>query len=344
MSRSPAPMKSRAPAPDTNIGFVTPSQLRAFVAVVRTGSVKDAAAELGIGESAVSMHVAQLRKSLGDQLFTRTGSGLAFTPGGLRLAARAVEILGLQDQTVTEVSMAAGGRRTIRLGASSMFAEHAASGLIQLFTKRAKDLEVELSVQPPERFSELLSSRAIDVAIGPRMRQKDGTPAPAPHLSVREFLAYDVEVLASPDHRLSNRRVSPEELSSTEWLLGPTAAVDGGVVPQMLHDLRIPESQQRIFQSDAAAWEETARGGGLTLAPTFAVRNELASQRLVRIPGEGNRARGVWSAMCVAHDPVQTATELLRFVATPKALHAMLRGAGAPVKTFRPAVYVTLWN
>ena len=52
------------------------------------------------------MHVGQLRKEFDDLLFTRTSSGLAFTPGGLRLASRAVEILGLQDRTVREVSQA----------------------------------------------------------------------------------------------------------------------------------------------------------------------------------------------------------------------------------------------
>lgn len=57
------------------------------------------------------MHVAALRKELDDPLFTRTGAGLAFTPGGLRLASRAVEILGLQQQTAIEVTEAAHGRR-----------------------------------------------------------------------------------------------------------------------------------------------------------------------------------------------------------------------------------------
>lgn len=52
------------------------------------------------------MHVAALRKELDDPLFTRTGAGLAFTPGGLRLASRAVEILGLQQQTAIEVTEA----------------------------------------------------------------------------------------------------------------------------------------------------------------------------------------------------------------------------------------------
>src|SRR5690606_10191567 len=76
---------------------VTPTQLRAYAAVARLGSVKQAAADLAVTEAAVSLHVGQLRRELGDKLFVRTNSGLAFTPGGLRLASRAVEMLSLQD-------------------------------------------------------------------------------------------------------------------------------------------------------------------------------------------------------------------------------------------------------
>src|SRR3954451_16784798 len=101
---------------------MTPTQLRAFAAVVRLGSVKQAAAELEVSEAAVSLHVSQLRKELGDQLFTRTASGLAFTPGGLRLASRAAEMLSLQERTIIEVVQAARGRRLLRIGASSLFA------------------------------------------------------------------------------------------------------------------------------------------------------------------------------------------------------------------------------
>ncbi|WP_411282880.1 LysR family transcriptional regulator [Lapillicoccus sp.] len=53
-------------------------------------------------DAAVSLHVASLRKELGDQLFVRTSSGLAFTPGGLRLATHAVEMLGLADRPIQE--------------------------------------------------------------------------------------------------------------------------------------------------------------------------------------------------------------------------------------------------
>src|SRR3984893_8114407 len=146
---------------------MTPSQLRAYSAVVRLGSVRGAAAELGVSDAGVSMHVAALRKELDDPLFTQTGAGLAFTPGGLRLASRAVEILGLQQQTAIEVTEAAHGRRLLRIAASSAFADPAARGCIELFSPGAAALSVDWSVPPTSRFRDLICSRAVDIAIGP---------------------------------------------------------------------------------------------------------------------------------------------------------------------------------
>ena len=90
---------------------MTPTQLRSFATVVRHGSVRAAAMELGVTEAAVSGNVAILRLELDDRLFRPSRSGLAFTPGGLRLAYRAVQILGLQDQVRREVTEARDGSR-----------------------------------------------------------------------------------------------------------------------------------------------------------------------------------------------------------------------------------------
>lgn len=74
--------------------------------MARLGSVKKAALELDVSEAAVSLHVGKLRKLFDDPLFSRTATGLAFTPGGLRLAGRAAELIGLQDRTVWEALFA----------------------------------------------------------------------------------------------------------------------------------------------------------------------------------------------------------------------------------------------
>ena len=318
---------------------MTPTQLRAYAAVVRLGSVKQAAAELGVSESAVSLLVAQLRKELGDKLFTRTSAGLAFTPGGLRLATRSLELLGLQHRTFLEVSQASQGRRLLRVGATSLFAEHAAPGLIDLFARRADDLDVELSIHSTQQLTSALLARVIDVAIGPRPAVLD-----APLVS-RPFLNYQVVAVAGPEHPDTTRRTGINELRNQTWLLGPSAASDSGVVRAMLRRLAVPEEHQQIFQSHAAALEEAKRNKGIALAVSFAVSSDLAAGALVRLSDPALRTAGVWCAVTLAESGEPSAgSEFARFVGTPRATQAMLRGSGVNLGRFRPSIHVTLWS
>ncbi|RRQ82441.1 LysR family transcriptional regulator [Streptomyces griseofuscus] len=320
---------------------MTPAQLRAFSATVRLGSVKAAAADLAVTEAAVSLHIAHLRRELGDKLFTRTGSGLAFTPGGLRLASRAAQMLGLQDQTVLEVQQAGAGRRLLRVATSSLFAEYAAPGLIEIFAGRADDLDVELSVHDPQRFPLLLLERAVDAAIGPRPATVDAS------MSCTHFLNYQVIAVVGATHPLAARTgpAGVAELREQTWLLGPSAVGRAGIVPSVLRRLQIPEDRQRIFQSHTAAVDEAKHGTGVALAVTFAVSKDLADGDLRQLGGPQLPARGSWNLLTLGdREAPPAAAELRRFVTTPRATQAMLRGAGVTAGRFRPAIHVTLWS
>ncbi len=319
---------------------MTPTQLRTYAAIVRHGSSKAAAIELDVSEAAVSDHVASLRKELDVELFHRGGSGLSFTPGGLRLASRAVELLGLQDQTRLEVRAAATGRRILRLAVSSLFGELCAPGLIELFSTRAKDLDVEMSVHSPSDFPSLLASRGADLAIGPTVRGVDG------QFESKEFLRYTLVVVAAPNHRLAGRRLARAELAGATWYLGPSSVEVGGVANAMLGSLAIPESKQRIFQSHAAALDQARGGRGVAIMPENRVVKDLGSGALVRIDGPGTQADGTWSALTIPRDRgvSPSAAELARFVSSPRAIQSMLTGSGANISHFRPSVHVTLWS
>jgi DNA-binding transcriptional LysR family regulator len=310
--------------------------------VVRFGSVHAAAEELGMSDAGVSMHVAQLRKELDDPLFSRTASGLAFTPGGLRLASRAIEILGLQQQTAIEVTEAGRGRRLLRIAASSSFAEHAAPGLIELFSSRADDLSVELSVHPASQFAFLIESRAVDVALGPTgagPSESSGT------IALRPFLKYQLIAVAAPGSPLAAGPTTLALLREQQWMLGPSAGSADGEIALMLRHLAIPEAHQRIFQSDAAACEEVQRVGGVTLAIGFSVAKDLSAGRLVHVKGPGLQASGEWSAATLPPASRQPAvSELVRFITTPRCTQAMIRGSGVGVTRFKPKVHVTLWS
>ena len=318
---------------------MTPAQLRAFAEVARTGSVRGAAQALDVSDAAVSAHVGALRRELGDELFHRAGGGLAFTPGGLRLAARAVEMLGLQDATRREVSAAAAGQRVLRVATTSLFAEHSAPGLIELFSNRADDLGVELVVERSDRLPAMLTSRQVDVVVGPELA---GTH---PELTAEPFLRYQVVVVAHPGHPLAGGSPSRTALAGQPWALGPSAAEPAGVTQRILRTLQVPEERQRIFQSHAAALEHVRNGEAVGTALAYAVNDDVAAGRLVRLTVPGPTLEATWTAMSlVPAQRSQLAREMMAFVTTPRALRAMISGSGTDVRRFRPSVHVTLWR
>lgn len=318
---------------------MTPTQLRTYVAVVRHGSSKAAAAELDVSEAAVSNHMASLRKELDDQLFERVGSSLRFTPGGLRLASRAVEMLGLQDQTMHEVRSAAEGRRTLRLAVSSLFGEYAAPGLIELFSTRADDLAVEMSVHGSGDAASLLVSRAADLAIGPRPKELP------PGVRATDLLRYQLIVVAAPKHRFAGQRLRPADMAKATWFLGPSAIEVNGATPAILSRFAVPERKIRIFQSHAEAITDTLNGRSVAIVPAHRVTDELDEGRLVRLDVPGGQVDGVWSILSLEpRDISPAAAELVRFATTPRAIQAMLSGSGANIAHFKPRVHVTLWS
>ncbi len=134
-------------------------------------------------------------------------------------------------------------------------------------------------------------------------------------------------------------------LRQQTWLLGPSAAEDAGVTTALLHRLGIPEDRQQIFQSHAAALDETKRGRGISLTLSFAVAQDLASGQLVQVSGRNLSAQGSWHISTLGGgQATPAAEEMTRFITTPRATQAMLRGRAVAHGRFKPAVHVTLWS
>jgi LysR family transcriptional regulator, low CO2-responsive transcriptional regulator len=320
---------------------MTFAQLQAFALVARHGSIKAAAAKLGVSEPAVSEAVAALRRDLGDELVTRTGRGVRLTPGGRRLAAAAVEIIGVAEQARRGVREASGERALLRVAAEAAVAEHAAGTLLDAFTRRTQSVEVELQVEPPEAFADLLVDRLADVTLGPRPpREAMGGLEAVP------FLRYRLVVVAAPGHRLEGpgRALPAAALAGETWLTGPTG--DEEPLRELLDPHRVVASDIRAFPSDAAALAAVASGRGVMLAVAHTVLDPLRRGELVRLDIRSTPVERLWHATVLSQERSSpTAAAFRRFVTTPEATQAMLaRPGGVPAGRFRPPVYVTLWD
>lgn len=321
---------------------MTLTQLESFLAVARTGSVKGAARALGVSEPAVSGAVAALRRSLDDELFVRSAGGIELTAGGRRLAAAAAEMLGLMDKARREIRAAQGEKALLRVAATSVVAESVTGPLLAAFTRRMPSLEVELDVEPGERFGQLLLDRRADVTLGPRPGGEEAAP-----IESLAFLRYALIVVAATAHRLAGRRgVAPGALAGERWLVGPGGAGPHTDVGGFLAGARIAPADVRAFPSEAAALDAAVAGQGVMLAVSHTVVDELRRGGLARLDVGGTPLERFWHASTLAADRrTPGAWALRRFVTTPEATQAMLaRGGGVPVERFKPAVYVTLWS
>ena len=96
--------------------------LRYFLAVVRVGSVRGAAARLNVAASAISRQIMELETECGQPLLERSQAGVAPTLCGDALLRRAAEALDALDQGVREVDFLADpAAGEVRVGASEPY-------------------------------------------------------------------------------------------------------------------------------------------------------------------------------------------------------------------------------
>jgi DNA-binding transcriptional LysR family regulator len=315
---------------------MTLAQLQSFVLVARHGSVKAAAAELSVTEPAVSVAVSALRKELGDELFVRTGRGIALTPGGRRLAALAGEILALADQAHRELK--GSGPLSLRILATHAVAEHIGP-LIELFSAREERLEIAVETGHGASFADALEHRRADIALGPN-------PA-ADRVAAAPFLRCRLVLVAAPDHPLAaSRDASPSDLAAERWLVGQPELDPTTSTGLFLARHGLSPAALATYSSGAAAIAAAAAGEGIALTPAHSVIDEVRRRALVRLDVRGTPIIEMWHASTLGLGrALPAALAFQRFATTPEATQAISSGrAGAVSDRARPKVHVTLWQ
>jgi len=254
---------------------MTPTQLRTFVEIAATGSVRQAAERLFVTPPAVSAALAALQKELGVSLVQREGRGLMLTSQGELFAGYSRRILGLLDEAVTAV---AGGtdpeRGRVRLAAVTTAGEHVVPGFLASFRTRYEHVEVTLEVGNRARVLEMLDNHEVDIAIG-------GRPPPLGRFCTKATRPNVFVVVAAPTstgqrrtRRRTARSVPTAELERSVWLLREPGSGTRATVLELLDDLNIVPPRLTLG-SNGAIRESVKVGLGITLISRDAVAREL---------------------------------------------------------------------
>jgi DNA-binding transcriptional LysR family regulator len=319
---------------------LTLTQLNAFVLVARLGSVRAAAAALGVSESAVSQAITALRQDLGDQLITRSQAGMTLTPGGTRLLGTASQIVVLGAEAHAAVRAAQGAPEQLRVVATSTFAEFVAGPLLEAFRRRfAGAVEITTGVAAAGELGVLIANRLADVAFGPG-----------------EAGEHEMPIVSEPIFKYRLVAVGPGETAAQarprgparhwRWLVDPSGTDRDSETARLLRRLGVADSDIGVFQSQTAALAAAADGAGVALAIEHLVSHQVRRGGLSVIDLPGFPVEECWYVTLLERERRSTAASALRrFLGTPEAMQVMRSpAAGVPPSRFKPPVYVTIWS
>jgi DNA-binding transcriptional LysR family regulator len=252
-------------------------QIEVFVATTRKGSVTQAAASIGMTQSAASMALADFENQLGTRLFDRIGKRLALNEDGRVLYPTAVEMLE-RAQQMEQQFRTGGGAVNLRLGASSTIGNYLLPQLIGQFRAARPGSRIELEVGNTQQVINSILRFEIDVGFveGPCMNA-DIEAAP--------WREDALAICAPPDHPLAQPGAATlASLQQAEWILRERGSGTREVVEQLLTS-QLGEIRLAMELGGTEAIKRAVEAGiGISCLPTIALTGSVGRGNLVVIP------------------------------------------------------------
>lgn len=287
---------------------ITLTQLRSFLAVLRTGSVTAAAEELVVTQPSVSAAVSALSRELGVELTQRVGRSIQPSPAGEAFEPFAADVIGLLEQGGRAAREAADITSSeLRLAAVTTAGEHIVPPLIEAFSTLHPQITLNLDVGNRARVFERVRLHRSDVAIG-------GRP-PGEGVVGERFLDNPLVVITKPGDPLARRRSVPiEELAERPWLLREEGSGTRTMTEEILAANGL-DPPVLTLGSNGAIKQGARAGLGVSIQSRLTTQLELDSGLLTTIDVSPPLPPRHWYLLRPEHGPVRRPVqEFLAFV------------------------------
>lgn len=267
----------------------TLAQLRGFLAVAEHLHFREAAAEIGMSQPALSAAVAALEEVLGVTLVERTTRRVLLTPAGERVASRARAVLDAVGGLVEEAEAArAPFTGTLRLGVIPTCAPYLLPTVLRLVHERYPALDLRVFEEQTTSLLDGLSSGRLDLLLL-------AVPLGAPGVAELPLFEEDFCLVVPRGHPLAGREGIPREaLRELDLIL-----LDEGhcLRDQALDVCREAGRDPGLPATTGATGLSTlvqlvAGGFGATLLPRTALRLETGRSEDLAIGGFAGPAPG----------------------------------------------------
>ena len=278
---------------------ITVTQLGAFLAVVRGGSVTAAADELVVTQPSVSAAIAALGRELQCELFERAGRGIRPTAAGVAFAPYAADVMGLLEQGRQSArEAAAGAARSLRIAAVTTAAESFVPPLMRAFAQQHPEVELRLEVGNREDVLRAVLGHAVDVGIS-------GRPPADERLVGEPLMENAIVCITAPDDAgVGRRSIDATALADRIWLLREEGSGTRTLNEQFLqrHGL---EPATLTLGSNGAIKQAARAGFGVSLLSRAAADTELEAGLLGELRVEDLPPPRPWFVLRSAVGPLR---------------------------------------
>ncbi|MDQ2760510.1 MAG: LysR family transcriptional regulator [Actinomycetota bacterium] len=306
---------------------ITVTQLTAFLAVVRRGSVTAAAEELVVTQPSVSSAIGALGRELGCELFVRAGRGIRLTEAGLAYEPYAADVIGLLGHgRQAALEAAAVAERRLQIAAVTTAAESFVPPLMKGFSEQYPEIELTLEVGNREVVLARVLGHLVDVALA-------GRPPAEDRLLAQPLIENDIICITAPgDPVADGPALDVSELSERTWLLREPGSGTRVLNERFLNE-RGMHPQTLMLGSNGAIKQAAAAGLGVSLTSRAAVEAELESGHLAEIPLEDGPPTRPWFVLCSAVGPLRPPVQSFISFAREWAKHAARAPQTASART-----------
>jgi DNA-binding transcriptional LysR family regulator len=256
---------------------MTLQQLETFFWTVKLGSFSAAAERLYATQSAVSMRVRELERTLGVDLFDRTHRSARLTPKGRELMDYASRILDLSTELEHRVGAPEAVSGTVRFGVAEVVTTTWLPRLITLIAERYPNVRLEIEEALTAELMASLHQAELELVLAPGHTRTPG-------VSTLSLGTVDFQWMASPSLGLGERVHSPRELAEYPIIGMKQSSFHYSALEDWFLSEHVRCRYLARCKSVAVAASMTMAGMGVSYLPVRSYTHEIELKKLAIVP------------------------------------------------------------
>jgi DNA-binding transcriptional LysR family regulator len=267
-------------------------QLRAFVALARTGSFTVAGRQLFLSQSAVSHSMKALEEDVGCRLLDRLGKRVVLTQAGEQLLHHAGKILGEMAAARSSLEhLGKWGHTRLRLGASTTACQHLLPPVLREL--KAKHPHCIVTIEPGDTAENvtLLRDGKVDLALvlEPPLEER---------FEFKPLFHDSLQFMVEPSHPWAvSGRIERAEIPKQSYIFYSKSSVTFRMVESYFRDEDMVLNSVIELGSMGAIKELVKLGLGVGILAAWTAQEELASRALVALPTGRRKLRRTWGVL-----------------------------------------------